>query len=134
MFNDSDCLRILEQAMSYSNSKTYEKHELDAMNAKLKEPLRILANGTNLLKFISGTDDEKSDNEKSPSIIQNYLEAIVPYLSETEYTSLTFGITENELNLKIDVHDIILLILLQTFATAKVQKKLQMCKLFLNFF
>ena len=89
---------LLEQAMTWSNSRLYKKNELDAVNAKLKEPLRILANGENLLKFAAGTDEDKS-----PSTLQNYLEAIVPYLSQDEFATLTFGITQNELNVTIAV-------------------------------
>lgn len=97
---------LLENAMTYSNSKLYSKEELSAMTAKLKNPLRILANGKNLLRFVENMDSEKSvedEKEKNPSALKNYLEAIVPYLSENEFTELTFGITQNEFNLGISV-------------------------------
>ena len=91
---------LLEDAMTYSNSASYKPNELSAVNAELKEPLRIFANGENLLKLVQVNQDNE---ENKSSLIQNYLEAIVPYLSQEDYTSLTFGITDNELNLSINV-------------------------------
>ena len=83
---------LLEEAMTWTNGKLYNKDEVEAVNAKLKEPLRIFANGGKLLELIG-----------QQGLIKNYLEAIIPYLSETEYTSLNFGITNNELNVSISV-------------------------------
>ncbi len=81
---------LLEEAMTWTNSALYKKAESDAVNARLREPLRIFANGQNLVKLAG---------EKP--LIKSYLEAAIPYLSETEYTSLNFGITNNELNVSI---------------------------------
>ncbi len=78
---------LLEEAMTFSNSSLYQTNELEAVNARLREPIRILANGENLLKL--------ADN--------SYIQAIVPYLSKDEYTSLSFGISQNELNVSISV-------------------------------
>lgn len=83
---------LLEEAMTYTNSELYKKAELDAVNAKLKEPLRIFANGKNLLSLVSEN-----------SFIKKYLEYILPYLSQTSYTSLNFGINNNELNVSISI-------------------------------
>lgn len=85
---------LLEQAMTYSNSSLYKAEEFAAVNAKLKEPMRIFANGQNLLKLFT---------EKPSTLLKTYLESIVPYLSTEEYTSLTFGITNKELNVMISV-------------------------------
>ena len=83
---------LLEEAMTYTNSELYKKAELDAVNARMKEPLRIFANGQNLLPLVS----------EKPAI-KKYLEDVLPYLSETSYTSLNFGITNNELNVTISI-------------------------------
>lgn len=83
---------LLEEAMTWTNGNLYKKEEVEAVNAKLKEPLRIFANGGKLLELIG-----------QQGLIKNYLEAIIPYLSKTEYTSLNFGITNNELNVSISV-------------------------------
>lgn len=109
----------LEEAMSYSNNALYTKEELSAFKSKLKEPLRIMADGQNLLKLLADmpapkpVDDEKEltkeekealkNSEKNRAMLKNYLEMIVPYLSENEYTSLNFGITDSELNVSISV-------------------------------
>ena len=85
---------LLEEAMTYSNSGLYLKNSLDAANAKLKEPMRILANGQNLLALMT---------EQPDSLIKTYLEAIVPYLSKEEFTTFNFGITDNELNVTLSV-------------------------------
>lgn len=101
--------KLLEEAMTWSNSSLYPKNELSLVNTKLKEPLRILANGQNLLKLFAekpqgeNKADNKAENKDGSSLIKNYLEAIVPYLSQDEYTSLNFGITEKELNVSIAV-------------------------------
>lgn len=83
---------LLEEAMTYTNSDLYKKAELDAVNARMKEPLRIFANGQNLIPLAS---------EKP--VLKKYLEDIVPYLSENTYTSLNFGITNNELNVTLSI-------------------------------
>ena len=111
---------LLEAAMTWSNSELYQKEELEAVNARLKDPLRIFANGKNLLNFVvsSQKSDQtagqttgqssdqtavQSDGKKSSSLLQNYLEIIVPYLSQEEYTTLHVGITESDLNVTISV-------------------------------
>ena len=83
---------LLEEAMTYTNSNLYKKAELDAVNARLKEPLRIFANGQNLIPLVS---------EKA--LLKKYLEDVVPYLSESSYTNLNFGITNNELNVTVSI-------------------------------
>lgn len=83
---------LLEEAMTFGNSGLYKSNELEAVNARLKEPMRILANGQNLLRL-----------GQSSELVKNYLEVIVPYLSEEEYTSINLGITNNELNLTLSV-------------------------------
>ena len=82
---------MMEQVMSFSNSSKYNAHELSSMNARLHEPLRILANG----KRIAALTKEGA--------LQNYLSAVTPYLSEKDYAMLNFGITNNELNLSVNV-------------------------------
>ena len=82
---------LLEEAMSFSNSSQYSSSELASMNAKLGEPLRILANGKYLAAF---SKDE---------LTQNYLSAVSSYLAEDEYSVLNFGITNNELNLSLSL-------------------------------
>ena len=95
---------LLEEAMTWSNTSLYPQNELSLVNTKLKEPLRILANGQNLLKlFAENTEEDAEGAKEDSSLVKNYLEAIVPYLSQNEYTSLNFGITEKELNLSIAV-------------------------------
>ena len=93
--------KALEEAMTYSNSPLYQKKELEAVNSKLKEPLRCLANGKNLLKLIAG--ENQKDEEKTSSLIQYYLEAVLPYLSQEEFATLNFGITKTDLNVSISV-------------------------------
>ena len=83
--------QLMEEAMTFSNSGLYKAEELAAMNARLHEPLRILANG----KYLAAISKEGS--------LQNYLSAVSPFLSEDEYAVLNFGITNNELNLTINV-------------------------------
>ncbi len=85
---------LLERAMTYSNSALYQEEALEAVNSRLREPLRLLAHGNNLLKLLTSQPD---------NLAKNYLEAIVPYLSQEKYTSLTFGITDSELNVSIAV-------------------------------
>lgn len=92
--------KLLESAMTYSNSGLYTKQEFTAVSEKLKEPLRIFANEKVLLQFLKKSEQT---SEKSPSTLKNYLEAIVPYLSDEEYTTLKFGINQNELNLSFSV-------------------------------
>ena len=87
---------LLEEAMTYSNSQLYQEKELETVNQRLKEPLRIFANGQKLLTLVTA-------GQKESSAVQNYLEAIVPYLSQEEYTELSFGITESELNVTVTV-------------------------------
>ncbi len=82
---------LMEQVMTFSNSELYNPEELTAMNTRLREPLRILANG----KHIASLTKEGT--------LQNYLSAVTPYLSDNEYTVLNFGITNNELNLSINI-------------------------------
>ena len=72
---------LLEEAMTFSNSSLYQKNALEAVNARLNDPLRILAHGENLLKLAGSNPD---------SLLSNYLGAIVPYLSGEEYTTLNF--------------------------------------------
>ena len=86
---------LLEEAMTWSNSGLYSAYELDAVNEKLEEPMRILANGQNLLSLAAQLPE--------PGAVKNYLEAVVPYLSEQEYTKLNFGITDSEFNITISV-------------------------------
>lgn len=105
--------KLLDEAMTWTNSSLYPKDELASVNAKLKEPLRILANGQNLLKLFAEKPQSEKESEKESgkgsekdegaSLIKNYLEAIVPYLSQDEYTALTFGITDKDLNVSIAV-------------------------------
>ena len=94
---------LLEEAMTYSNGGLYQKEELAAVTEKLKEPLRIFANGKNLLQIVEKSESEAENAQAAPSALKNYLEAIVPYLSETEYTTLNFGITQTDFNLGISV-------------------------------
>ncbi len=100
---------LLEEAMTWSNSKLYKEEELEAVNARLKEPLRIFANGKNLLNYVitsqaeAEKQPENQSEKKSSSVVQNYLEIIVPYLSQEEYTSLNIGISENDLNVTVSV-------------------------------
>lgn len=81
---------LLEEAMTWSNSGVYKSAELEAVNEKLTDPVRILANSQKLLAKASGS-------------LQNYLGLITPNLSEEEYTSLNFGITDKELNITVSV-------------------------------
>ena len=95
---------LLEQAMTYSNGDLYQKEELEVFKKKLRDPLRILADGRNVLKLVAQmpvSEEDKKNN--TPSMLKNYLEMIVPYLSEEEYTSVNFGISESDLNLTISV-------------------------------
>ena len=57
---------LLEEAMTWSNSKLYKEEELEAVNARLKEPLRIFANGKNLLNYVitSQAEAEKQPEKK----------------------------------------------------------------------
>ncbi len=82
---------LLEEAMGFACSGLYKPAELASMNEKLKEPLRILANG----RYIAALSKEGA--------LQNYLSAVSPYLAEDEYAVLNFGITNNELDLSINV-------------------------------
>ena len=82
---------LLEEAMGFACSGLYKPAELASMNEQLKEPLRILANG----RYIAALSKEGA--------LQNYLSAVTPYLSEDEYAVLNFGITNNELDLSINV-------------------------------
>ena len=82
---------LMETIMTFSNSGLYNFTELNAMNARLHEPLRILANG----KHIAALAKEGA--------LQNYLSAVTPYLSDKEYAVLNFGITNIDLNLSINV-------------------------------
>ena len=91
---------LLEEAMTWTNSQLYQQKELETVNQKLKEPLRIFANGEKLLALL--TESQKSE-EKEPSAVTNYMKAILPYLSGEEYTELSFGITEKDLNVKVTV-------------------------------
>ncbi len=90
VFSTSETL--LEEAMTFTNSSLYTKEELNAINSRLKNPLRIFANGQNLLA-LAGED----------TMLNKYLTDIIPYLAESEYISLNFGITDKELNVKIEV-------------------------------
>ncbi len=95
---------LLEQAMTYSNGDLYQKEELEVFKKKLRDPLRILADGRNVLKLVAQmpvSEEDKKNN--TPSMLKNYLEMIVPYLSEEEYTTVNFGISESDLNLTISV-------------------------------
>lgn len=83
---------LLEEAMTYSNSALYKKAELEAVNARMKDPLRIFVNGEKLIELAG-------ENQ----LAKQYLQPVVPYLSEDEYTNLNFGITNNELNVTISV-------------------------------
>lgn len=82
---------LLEEAMGFACSGLYKPAELASMNEQLKEPLRILANG----RYIAALSKEGA--------LQNYLSAVSPYLADDEYAVLNFGITNNELELRIDV-------------------------------
>ena len=116
---------LLEQAMTWTNGALYKSYEREAVTSKLREPMRILANGQNVLKLLAekplspakadkkksadGNGDKKTeknadkDSEKTSELIKTYLSLILPYLSEEEYTSLTFGITDSELNVSIQI-------------------------------
>ena len=83
---------LLEEAMTYSNSALYKSAELEAVNARMKDPLRIFANGQQLL-LLAGQNQ----------LAKQYLEPVIPYLSENEYANLNFGITNNELNVSISI-------------------------------
>ena len=97
--------KLLEEAMTYSNASLYKKEALNAVSAKLKEPLRIFANGEQLLELVMylQNSDKAASDAGSSSLLQNYLEAIIPYLSDEEFASLTFGITQQELDVNISV-------------------------------
>ena len=82
---------LMEEAMSFSNSSLYNSHELTSVNARLREPLRILANGRQIAAI------------SKDGLMQNYLSAVKPYLSDEEYTVLNFGVTDTELNLNISI-------------------------------
>ena len=83
---------LLEEAMTWSNTSLYESEELAAVSSKLKEPLRIFAKSSNLVKLA-----------EENTLLKNYLEAVVPYLSQNEYTALNFGITATDFNVSISV-------------------------------
>ena len=89
---------LLEEAMTYSNSSLYKKEAYEAVTAKLRDPLRILVNGENLLKLTNG-----SEGEQLPPLVKSYMESMLPYLRGDEFASMSFGITNNELNVSIEV-------------------------------
>jgi len=82
-------------SMRLDNISLYKAEELAAMNARLDEPMRILADSSNLIKIISSTNEE--------STIQYYIDAVLPFLSQEKYASLNLGITNSDLNLSIDI-------------------------------
>ena len=82
---------LMEEAMSFGNRALYNSGELASMNARLHEPLRILAKGRKIAAI------------SKEGVMQNYLSAVSPYLSEEEYTVLNFGITNTELNLNVTI-------------------------------
>ena len=82
---------LMEEAMSFSNSSLYNSRELASVNARLREPLRILANGRKIAAL------------SKEGLVQNYLSAVSPYLSEEDYTVLNFGVTDTDLNLSVTI-------------------------------
>ncbi len=82
---------LLEQAMNYKNSAWHSKAVIAAMNARLRDPLRIIADSKNLMNLLAEGAD-------SP-----YLLTIIDSLSKEEFTSVNFRITENELNFSLNL-------------------------------
>ena len=87
----SNSRELMEEAMSFSNRALYNSGELASVNARLREPLRILVKGRKIAAM------------SKEGVAQNYLSAVSPYLSDEEYTVLNFGITNTELNLNLTI-------------------------------
>ena len=83
---------FMSNIMSYENEGLYKVRQLDAMNANLKEPLRILADAKGLANIIP-----------AEGTLKNYINAIEQCLSNDDFTSLNFGITDTDLNLAVNI-------------------------------
>ncbi|WP_027727567.1 hypothetical protein [Treponema sp. C6A8] len=81
----------LSKIMTFSNKGKYNDYEMNIFNEKMKEPLRIAVNSSNVVENFS-------------SMLQNpYINSIVKNLSDQEYSILNFGISESNLNISLSV-------------------------------
>lgn len=83
---------LMPQIMTYSNEGRYKVRELQTMKSRMKEPLRILADGKNLANLFPAEES-----------VKNYIDSISQCLSKEDYASLTFGITNSELTVNVKV-------------------------------
>ncbi len=83
-------LELMQKVMSFKNSNLYLGKELNAMTAKLNEPLRILADSKNLMNLLVEED-------------ASYIQTIISSLSKSDYSSVNFGISSTELNVTINL-------------------------------
>ena len=80
-FDNSDVLKI----MSFSNQKNYSEYERKILDEKLEEPLRIIADSSNLVQNFSSFFENPQVSE------------ILASLSDDEFAVINFGISQNDL-------------------------------------
>ncbi|MCR4735402.1 MAG: hypothetical protein K5829_10415 [Treponema sp.] len=82
---------LFDQSISFSNAESYTLKEAELFKERLKEPFRITADGKKLLAMI----DPENQNPYIPLVSQA--------LSEEDYSTVTFGISDEEINLSVNI-------------------------------